>query len=378
MENPALSVNPGEQRTRPRRSSGLGRILRYAAVRFLVILFTVVIGVYLTVWIANMGGHVDEIRKAEIELAVTQGMANDPALRSLTPSQFAELRDSRVRLEFERQNLDRPFWQKSIDYLWNAITLNLGRAEIIYSDSGSQNVADILRERLFPTLLLFATAQLLIFFSSIFVALHLSRRYGSWLDKVVLALAPSSSAPSWFFGIFLILIFAAMLGWLPYGNMVAAPPPQNPWHYALSVLKHLTLPVLAQVLANLPYSIYNWRTFFLIYSSEDYVEMARAKGLSSRQIERRYVLRPTLPTILTSFSLTLISLWMGSIVLEQVFKWPGLGSLIYQGVQAYDTPVIVGSTVIYAYLLAFTVFLLDVIYAIVDPRVKIGSGGRTA
>lgn len=113
----------------------------------------------------------------------------------------------------------------------------------------------------------------------------------------------------------------------------------------------------------------------MIYSSEDYVEMAKAKGLSSSQIERRYVLRPTLPTIITSFALMLIGLWTGAIVLETVFNWPGLGRLLYQAIGMHDTPVIVGSTVIYAYLLAVTVFLLDIIYALVDPRVKVGAGG---
>ncbi|MBE0686635.1 MAG: ABC transporter permease, partial [Anaerolineaceae bacterium] len=122
-------------------------------------------------------------------------------------------------------------------------------------------------------------------------------------------------------------------------------------------------------------SIYNWRTFFLIYSSEDYVETAKAKGLPSRDIERRYILRPTLPTIITTFALLLIGLWTGAIITETVFQWPGLGRITYKAIGLYDTPVIVGTTIIFAYLLAITVFLLDFVYALVDPRVKIGTGG---
>jgi len=106
--------------------------------------------------------------------------------------------------------------------------------------------------------------------------------------------------------------------------------------------------------------------------------MAKAKGLSSREIERRYILRPTLPTIITSFAMTLIALWQGAIILETVFNWPGLGRALYRAIGLFDTPVIVGSTIIYAYLLAITVFLLDFIYALVDPRVKIGDEGRRA
>jgi peptide/nickel transport system permease protein len=160
--------------------------------------------------------------------------------------------------------------------------------------------------------------------------------------------------------------------------MVDAPPPDNPVQYALSLAKHLILPTTAILLSAVFLNTYNWRTFFLIYSMEDYVEMAKAKGLSSREIERRYILRPTLPTIITNFALLLITLWTGAIILETVFNWPGLGKLLFQAIGAYDTPVIVGSTVIYAYLLALTVFLLDFIYAVVDPRVKLGGGGRRA
>jgi len=135
------------------------------------------------------------------------------------------------------------------------------------------------------------------------------------------------------------------------------------------------LPVLALVLSSGVLTIYNWRTFFLIYSSEDYVDMAKAKGLPDRVIESRYILRPTLPTIITNFALILISLWTGAIILETVFNWPGLGRLNFRAINLYDTPVIVGIAIIYAYLLAITVFLLDFVYALVDPRVKVGGNG---
>jgi len=220
------------------------------------------------------------------------------------------------------------------------------------------------------------TANLILFFSAIFFALSLSRKYGSFWDKAVIAFSPTSSAPPWFYGIFLILIFAAVLKILPFGGMVDAPPPDNSIGYALSVFKHMTLPATALIISSLFLSIYNWRTFFLIYSSEDYVEMAKAKGLSSRDIERRYILRPTLPTIITNFALLLISLWTGAIITETVFLWPGLGRTYFRAIGLYDTPVIVGLSIVYAYLLAITVFLLDFVYALVDPRVKIGGSGK--
>src|SRR5690606_14163676 len=140
-------------------------------------------------------------------------------------------------------------------------------------------------------LLLFATAEILLFAGSVFAALFLSRRYGSLLDRLAVALAPASAAPSWFYGVFLILIFAAVLRWFPFGGMVDAPPPKETAAYVLSVLRHLVLPASAIVVSAVFFTIYSWRTFFLIYSSEDYVELAKAKGLSSAAIERRYILR---------------------------------------------------------------------------------------
>jgi len=170
------------------------------------------------------------------------------------------------------------------------------------------------------------------------------------------------------------LIFAAILKILPFGGVIDAPVPKDLLGRVLSVLKHLILPAGALFISNFFISIYNWRTFFLIYSSEDYVDTAKAKGLTSREIERKYILRPTLPTIITSFALLLIGLWSGATILETVFNWPGLGRTIYRAINLYDTPVIVGTTIIYSYLLAITVFTLDFIYALVDPRVKIGGG----
>jgi peptide/nickel transport system permease protein len=155
--------------------------------------------------------------------------------------------------------------------------------------------------------------------------------------------------------------------------MVSAPPPNNKVEYALSMMKHLILPTLALALNQVTFAIYNNRTFFLIYSSEDYVEMAKAKGLTSREVERKYILRPTLPTNITNFAFLLIGVFGGAPIFEGVFNWPGLGRTALIAAGLFDTPVIVGTTVIFAYLLAMTVFLLDFVYALVDPRVKIGS-----
>lgn len=349
------------------------RMARYVVVRLMTLFITVVIGVYLTILIANMGGYVDNIIKGQIRDAVTQSVANNPAYRNMDPDARRKLIDDQVALEEKRRGLDTPIAIRNARHLVNALKLDLGRAINITSDSGSKQVRLILLERLPATLLLMGTSQLFLFFSSIFFALNLSRNYGSFWDKLVIAFSPTSAVPPWFYGIFLILIFAAGFKVLPFGGMVDSPPPANTFDYAMSVLKHLLLPGGAFVISSFFLSVYNYRTFFLIYSSEDYVDMARAKGLQARDIERRYILRPTLPNIITNFSLLIISLWTGALFTETVFLWPGLGRTLFQAIGLYDTPIIVGSTIIYAYMLALTVFLLDFVYAAVDPRVRIGN-----
>ncbi len=359
---------------KPVVNNAFTRVARYTIVRVISLFVTVVIGIYLTILIANMGGYVDQIMRSEIREGVNSFVASSPASQRLTPEERKVLIAEYVALQEKRLGLDQPVAVRTFNYLSNALVLNLGRALNMISDSGSKQVRLIILERLPATLLLFATADILLFFLSIFVALSLSRNYGSFLDKSIIALTPLSSAPGWFYGVFLILIFAAIFRILPFGGLVDSPPPYNPIDYALSLLKHLILPAAAITLSTIFISIYSWRTFFLIYSSEDYVDMAKAKGLTSGDIERSYILRPTLPFIITNFSLTLITLWTGAPILETVFNWPGLGRTLFRAIGLYDIPVIVGSTVIFAYLLAITVFLLDFVYALVDPRVKIGGG----
>jgi peptide/nickel transport system permease protein len=356
--------------------STVKRLSKFMLVRLIMLFITIVAGVYLTILIANMGGYVDTIMRNDIRERVNMQVSAMTANKPMNTENRAALVNDMVALEEKRLGLDTPFAIRSVRYLKNALTLNLGRAVHMVSDHGSREVRNIILERLPATLLLMGTSQLFLFFISLYLALRLSRSYGSFWDKLIITLSPTSSAPPWFYGIFFILIFAAWLKILPFSGMVSAPPPKETGAYILDLLKHLILPAGSLIVSSLFISIYNWRTFFLIYSSEDYVDVAKAKGLTSREIERRYILRPTLPTIVTNFALLIIGLFSGATITETVFLWPGLGRTIYRAIGLYDTPVIVGTTIIYAYLLAFTVFFLDFIYAIVDPRVKVSGSNN--
>ena len=379
MTDAALPLQPGaESAERPPTQSALTRVVQYTSMRMVALFFTVLIGVYLTILVANMGGHVDEIRKGYIRESVAIASGFDPELKNMTVDERREHIEKLIALQEKRMGLDQPLLLRSFRFLWGAMTLNLGWADNMSSDSGSRQVRLIILERLPATLLLFSTSFFLLFFVGIFVALYLSRNYGSLIDRVIVALAPTSAAPSWFYGLFLILVFSALFGWFPFGGLVSAPPPESILNYSLSVLNHMILPVTSIFISAVFLGIYSWRTFFLIFSNEDYVDMARAKGLPDRVIERRYIMRPTMPTIVTGLALSLIGLWFGSIVLETIFNWPGLGRLFFLAANIFETSVIVGSTIIYAYLLVLTVFFLDIVYALIDPRVKVGGnqGGQ--
>jgi peptide/nickel transport system permease protein len=103
---------------------------------------------------------------------------------------------------------------------------------------------------------------------------------------------------------------------------------------------------------------------------EDFVFAARARGLKERDVLSRYVLRAASPPIVTSLALTLAAAWTGAIITETVFNFPGLGRLFFDAIQLNDAPVIIGLTTVYALLLVLTVFLLDMSYSLLDPRIR--------
>ncbi len=220
----------------PPRDNTFRRVSRYVIVRLATLFVTVIIGVYLTILIANMGGFVDNIMRGEIRERVTQSIINSPSSKTMEPAVRQKLIQDTIASEEERIGLNVPIAIRNARYLKNALTLQLGRSLNMTSDAGSRTVRLIILERLPATLLLMGTSQLFLFFSSIFLALNLSRRYGNFWDKLVVALSPTSAVPPWFYGIFLILIFAALLKVLPFGGMVDSPPPSNPIDYSLNLL----------------------------------------------------------------------------------------------------------------------------------------------
>ncbi len=357
------------------RGRGAWRIARYVAVKAGILFLTVAVGLFLATLLINYGGFVDQIFEANIDEALA-GMArglNDVPVEEIP----GILEQARLSME-DAYGLNDPFLLRCFRWFVRGLTLQWGDAErlqtVVTRDS---SVRAIIMERLPNSLLLLGAGNLVLFVASLLLALSLSKKYGSLTDRIMIGLAPLSAAPAWVHGIILTVIFAVHLHLLPFGGMFDETPPTMPLGYALGVAKHMILPVAAIFMATFFQSVYAWRTFFVLHSREDYVEMAEAKGLPSRMVERRYILRPALPYILTSLALVLITSWQGLLVLEMFFHWPGIGQLFVEAVTRIDRPVLVALIVLFAYLLAFTVFLLDLVYAVVDPRVRIEGQNRT-
>lgn len=350
-------------------SRGLRGISKFIGLRVVSVCFTLVAAIYIIIIIVNLGGFIDQIVISQVRQQIYESVME--AQKHLPIEERRRIAEQLLELEIKRLGFDKPFIYRSFIYLRNALLWDFGRSFRITSSSGSKTVSLIVLERLGPTILLFTSLNIAIFFSQLFVGLIVSRYYGKLIDKIVTSMSPLSSIPGWFYGIFIILVFAAWLKLLPFSGMLSAPPPEDVLLKILDILWHMIGPFISWFIAYLPIGVYYYRTFFLIFSREDYVEMAQAKGVPQNLVERRYILRPSLPPIITNLALTIIGSWTGAIITETVFGWPGMGRLIHEALQAMDSPVLLATSTIYAYLLAVTVIVLDVVYVIVDPRVRL-------
>ncbi|MGZ9234899.1 MAG: ABC transporter permease subunit, partial [Anaerolineales bacterium] len=366
---------------------------RYLTGKALTILATIFLAVFITMMIvdvpADIGGGMKmspfQMRLESqiywvLDISAYHGLI--PTDSSGNPIQ-AEVAALEKKLRSEA-GLDLPFLQRYLLWTYKAVTFNWGELDLDYISQldpgqGNSPQTNIILQHLPNTLLLVGTAYLLVFLIGMPFSLYLARHYGNWVDRTMSVLSPISSVPSWVFAMLLVTVFAVQLRWLPVAGMFDFHKPTEPIPYALVLLKHMVLPVSALVLSLLFQLVYTWRTFFIIYSEEDYVDLARAKGLNPRLLEKRYILRPALPYVITSFTTSLIGFWQLTIALERVFAWPGIGTLYLdvlpdfreETMQIGDLMVVVQIVVTFAFLIGILAILLDLAYVIVDPRIHL-------
>ena len=284
---------------------------------------------------AIVGEHLRESRQA-----LSQTIRDPEELERVIQVQRQQL------IEF--YGLDKPWYFRLPDMVWRVLTLDLGSAKTLKSFTGSSKVSDIVLERLPNTILLVTTALAISAVIGLFVGVKLATKVGSRLDRGMSYLSAASYAlPTWWMGILLILVFSFQLRVFPFSGMYSAPPPTDGLGRILDLLWHTALPILTLVLVSFGSWTYVTRTMVLNTAQEDFVTVARAKGLPENLVMRRHIIRVAAPPIVTNLILGLAGSIAGAILTETVFNWPGMGRLYYDAVLAVDETVIIALTFIF-------------------------------
>lgn len=250
-------------------------------------------------------------------------------------------------------------------YVWRLLQLDLGFSAIY-----GKPVADVILERLPATLLLMGSA--LSFASAAGMALGVlsARRVNKWPDTLISTLGLVFYAtPSFWFGLMGIVVFAVKLGWLPAGGIEEIGAGHTGLRRIADIAWHLLLPTLTLALIFLATYLRIMRASMLEVMNLDYVRTARAKGLSARRVITAHVLRNALLPMVTLVGLQAGTMLGGSVVVESVFALPGLGRLAYESVVQRDLNTLLGIVFVSALLVIVINFIVDLVYARLDPRI---------
>lgn len=278
----------------------------------------------------------------------------------------------------EQLGIDKPWYFRLPQLIQRLLVLDLGESRTLQSSWGSRKISDLILDRLPNTIILTTTGIMFTAIIGIWMGLYIGSNIGSRVDRVISVLSAVSYAiPLWFMSLVLIfaLAYAPKILWgvqiFPPGGMVSIPPPKDSFAYVVDLLWHLSLPLLASFIVFFGSWAYTTRNIVFNVSQEDFVNFARAKGLPEELVRRRYILRPSLSPILTSLILSLATSISGYIITERVFNWPGMGSLYYAAITALDEPVILALTYVFTLVYIVARFVLEVLYIVIDPRIRL-------
>jgi peptide/nickel transport system permease protein len=283
----------------------------------------------------------------------------DPVLLMLPP----EAGEHQIEEVRRNLGLDQPLHIQYLSWLGKILRGDMG--ESFYS---SEPVTDAILDFFPNTLLLTAAALAFAVLVGVSLGIIAAMRRDTWLDRSIMVGAVLGwSMPPFWIGLVLIILFAVQLRWLPTTGMysLSALNPTVP-----DVAKHLILPALTLGARHMSYMARMTRSSMLEVLSEDYIRTAYAKGLLSQVVIRRHALRNALIPVLTVAGVSVGRLLGGAVVVEAVFGWPGMGTLVVRGILARDFPLVQGSVLFIAFTFVFVNFLVDMIYGLVDPRIK--------
>jgi peptide/nickel transport system permease protein len=278
---------------------------------------------------------------------------------SATPEYMAQLR--------ARFGLDQPLGFQLLAYARNILALDLG-----HSFRHDRPVADLILGRLGPTLLLMMTTLVLSVGVGSLLGLLAATRLNRWRDTLISIFALVSYAtPLFWLGLMLIVLFSIRLGWLPTSGMETIGAFDTGWPRALDIGRHLVLPAGSLSLFYMALYTRLMRASLLEQSGMDYVTTARAKGLSERRIVWTHTLRNALLPVVTMAGLQTGSLLGGSVIVETVFGWPGLGLLAFQSLFARDLNLLLGIFFLSACTVVVVNLAVDIVYTLLDPRIEV-------
>ena len=285
----------------------------------------------------------------------------------IPPEATQDLRDEVIR----RLGLDRPLYEQYFIFLVNLLKGDLGRS-FVYNIP----VLELIGGRLPATLELVLISVFSASVIGVSLGIYAGYRPESWTAKTIMAASVLGfSVPSFWVGLILILTFAVNLGWLPAGGRGAT---IDIWGVAWSFptldgLSHIILPAINLALFKLAMMIRLARAGTREILLTDTIKFARAAGLSEITILRQHLLKLISIPIITVFGLELGSTLAFAVVTETIFSWPGVGKLIIDSIAVLDRPVMVAYLILVAFLFVTINFVIDLIFALIDPRVRRGA-----
>ncbi len=262
--------------------------------------------------------------------------------------------------------LDQPWYIQYLKWLWNAMHLDFG-----YSFANQVPVFSLIGERMLNTLLLALSAALFAWCLSIPLGIISAVRQNTWVDRSASFVSfIGLSIPEVFFALLMVL-FASKTGWFPVGGMKSIDFEFMSYpHQILDLIHHLILPTIVLGSISMAGRMRQMRANLLDTLLQDYIQTARAKGLSERIVIYKHALRNAINPLITLFGFTLAHLLSGAFLVEVVMSWPGLGRLTLDALFSRDLYLVMGSLLMASVLLILGNLAADIMLAMVDPRIR--------
>ncbi len=270
----------------------------------------------------------------------------------------------RVRQEY---GLDKPLPVQLLTYMKQLLTFQLG-------DSYRENrpVKDIILEKLPATLLLTLSAFVFSVVVGVALGIAAARRAGTWVDTLITAGSLVFFAmPLFWIGLLAIVFFSMKLGWLPPYGMSTVGADLSGWAAVVDIAKHLVMPAVTLGLFYVAIYTRVTRAAALEVMDQDFVKTARAKGVPERRVWRRHILRNSLLPVITFVSLQAGHILGGSVLIETVFAWPGIGRLAFDSLFQRDYNLLLAVFFVSSVMVVIFNLIADMLYSVADPRIEL-------